>query len=87
MIGAVAGAGDKHLGLGGPDLAVLTHVVRQRRVLGRPWPVLLHDLVDDPAVDHERERPRLRVGLAVQFLVDAQPLASAARIDPCPRIG
>ena len=77
VIGAAAGAGDEHLGLGGPDLAVLTQEVRQRRVLARPWPVLLHDLVDDPAVDDERERPRLRVGLAVQFLVDAQPLAGA----------
>ena len=56
VIGAVAGAGDEHLGLGGPDLAVLAHEVRQRRVLARPRPVLLHDLVEDPAVDDQRER-------------------------------
>ena len=29
VIGALSGAGDEHLGLGGPDLRVLTHVVRQ----------------------------------------------------------
>jgi hypothetical protein len=77
VIGAAAGAGDQHLGLGGPDLAVLTHEVRQRHVPARPWPVLLHDLVEDPTVDHERELPRPLVGLAVHFLVDAQPLAGA----------
>ncbi len=77
VVGAVPGAGDEHLGLGGPDLAVLAQEVRQRRVLARPWPVLLHDLVEDPAVDDERDRPRLRVELAVQLLVDAQPLAGA----------
>ena len=56
VIGALAGAGDEHLGLGGPDLAVLTDEVRRRRVLVRSWPVLLHDLVVDPPVDDHRER-------------------------------
>lgn len=77
VIGAVAGAGDEHLGLGGPDLGELTHEVRQRRVLASPWPVLLHRLVDDPAVDHQREGLSVRVERAVQFLVDAQPVARA----------
>ena len=36
VVGAVPGAGDEHLGLGGPDLAVLAQDVRQRRVLARP---------------------------------------------------
>jgi len=76
VICAVAGSGDEHLGGGGPDLAVLTHDVGQRLVRARPWPVLLHHLVDDPALDHESERSRLRVELAVQLLIDAQPLAS-----------
>ena len=75
VVGTVASARDEHLGLGRPDLPVLTQDVGQRRVLARPRPVLLHDLVDDPALDHQRERPRLGVELAVQLLVDAQPLA------------
>src|SRR3954463_7311074 len=75
VIGAAAGAGDEHLGGSGPDLSVLTQDLRQRRVVAGPGPVLLHDLVDDPALDHERERPRLRVELTVQLLVDTQPLA------------